>query len=72
MKYKHYAPQGEVTVFRGEHTVENIISRYDCSEDALILALEGDIPRFGARPLPLPRLGRGEHGGAAVPRPARS
>ena len=49
MKYKHYAPQGEVTVFRGERAVENIISRYDASEDALILALEGDLPRFGAR-----------------------
>ena len=49
MKYKHYAPQGEVTVFRGTRAVENIISRYDTAEDALILALEGDLPRFGAR-----------------------
>ena len=49
MKYKHYAPQGEVTVFRGARAVENIISRYDATENALILALEGDLPRFGAR-----------------------
>ncbi|HIS03736.1 MAG TPA: threonylcarbamoyl-AMP synthase [Candidatus Pullichristensenella avicola] len=49
MKYKHYAPQGEVTVFRGAHAVENILRRYDASQDALILCLENDLPRFGAR-----------------------
>lgn len=49
MKYKHYAPRGEVTVFRGENAVQNIIRRYDAAPNALILALEGNLPRYGNR-----------------------
>ena len=49
MKYKHYAPRGEVTVFRGKKAVENIIRRYDAAQNALILALEGNLPRYGSR-----------------------
>ena len=49
MKYKHYAPRGEVTVFRGAGAAEAIMRRYDQSEDALILALEANLPLYGAR-----------------------
>ena len=49
MKYKHYAPRGEVTVFCGENTVKNIIRRYDATPNALILALEGNLPFYGKR-----------------------
>ena len=49
MKYRHYAPRGEVTVFRGPDAAEKIIRRYDACEGALILALEGHVPLYGAR-----------------------
>ena len=49
MKYKHYAPRGEVTVFCGENAVKNIIRRYDAASNALILALEGNLPFYGKR-----------------------
>ena len=49
MKYKHYAPRGEVTVFSGENNVKNIIRRYDATPNALILALEGNLPFYGKR-----------------------
>ena len=49
MKYKHYAPRGEVTIFRGPGTVREICNRYDRSEDALILALEGNLSQYGDR-----------------------
>lgn len=49
MKYRHYAPKGEVTIFRGAHAAEAIAKKYDESEDALILALSGNLPLYGTR-----------------------
>ncbi|NLF27119.1 MAG: threonylcarbamoyl-AMP synthase [Clostridiales bacterium] len=49
MKYRHYAPAGEVTAFRGPGAVGEIIRRYDGADAALILALEGNVPRYGNR-----------------------
>lgn len=49
MKYRHYAPRGEVTIVRGSRAAQEIIRRYDASCDALILALEGNLPLYGSR-----------------------
>jgi L-threonylcarbamoyladenylate synthase len=49
MKYRHYAPAGEVTAFRGPNVAEEIVRRYDGADNALILALEENVPRYGNR-----------------------
>ncbi|NLD59430.1 MAG: threonylcarbamoyl-AMP synthase [Clostridiales bacterium] len=49
MKYRHYAPMGEVTAFRGPGAVGEIARRYDQADNALILALEENVPRYGNR-----------------------
>ena len=55
MKYRHYAPKGALTIVRGEAAAVagRIAALYDAAEAAgeraLILALEGHIPLYGAR-----------------------
>ena len=55
MKYRHYAPAGALTIVQGEATaVTGAICRmYDEAlaegKEPLILALEGHLPRYGAR-----------------------
>ena len=52
MKYRHYAPKGDLTVVQGddEAVIERICQLYDAAEGSrLILALEGHIPAYGDR-----------------------
>ena len=55
MKYRHYAPKGALTIVRGEAgaVAARIAALYDeaaaAGETALILALDGHIPLYGAR-----------------------
>lgn len=52
MKYRHYAPRGLVTIFRGdqEAVIAEICARYDaCGGAALILAQAGHLARYGNR-----------------------
>ena len=55
MKYRHYAPRGELTIFRGEANAvaAAICAAYDQSErdgrQSLILALESNLSSYGAR-----------------------
>ena len=55
MKYRHYAPAGELTIYRGkaEAVAAAIREAFDCAEQAgkrpLILAMESNLPRYGAR-----------------------
>lgn len=55
MKYRHYAPAGELTIFRGgaESVSAAIRAAYDRAEQdgkhPLILALETNLSRYGAR-----------------------
>ena len=55
MKYRHYAPQGQLTIYRGQsdRVIEAICETYDQAERdgrrPLILALEGSIDRYGER-----------------------
>ena len=55
MKYRHYAPAGQLTIFHGEAeaVIEAICETYDQAERdghrPLILALEGSLARYGAR-----------------------
>ncbi|MBR6809258.1 MAG: threonylcarbamoyl-AMP synthase [Clostridia bacterium] len=51
MKHRHYAPQASMTVYTGdrEKVITEICRRYDENENAVILALEGDLPSFGDR-----------------------
>ena len=55
MKYRHYAPQGALTIVRGDmrRVAEEICARYDAAEEegrrALILALEGRRSLYGER-----------------------
>ena len=57
MKYRHYAPAGQLTIFHGEpeRVIEAICETYDQAERdghrPLILALEGSLSRYGARRL---------------------
>ena len=55
MKYRHYAPEGDLTIVQGESeaVAADISRRYDEALDQgrrpLILALEGHIPAYGRR-----------------------
>ena len=55
MKYRHYAPAGQLTIFHGEpaRVIEAICETYDQAErdghHPLILALEGSLARYGDR-----------------------
>ena len=51
MKHRHYAPQASMTVYTGdrEKVITEICRRYDENENAVILALDGDLPAFGNR-----------------------
>ncbi len=55
MKYRHYAPSGSLTIYRGgaEAASAAIRAAYDRAEAAgerpLILALEANLPRYGSR-----------------------
>ena len=55
MKYRHYAPAGELTIYRGEAqpVADAIRAAYDRAErerkHPLILALEPNLPRYGER-----------------------
>lgn len=52
MKYRHYAPEGSLTIFEGEaaEVAQAICDAYDeAGEGALILALEEHVPLYGAR-----------------------
>ncbi len=55
MKYRHYAPAGQLTIFHGDpqHVIEAIRRTYDLAADEgrspLILALEGSLPAYGSR-----------------------
>ena len=55
MKYRHYAPAGQLTIFHGEpeRVIEAICETYDQAERdghrPLILALEGSLARYGDR-----------------------
>lgn len=52
MKYRHYAPAGSLTIFEGarERVAAAICREYDkCGENALILALTGNISLYGER-----------------------
>lgn len=55
MKYRHYAPAGQLTIFHGESegVIEAICETYDHAlaegQRALILALEPHLSRYGAR-----------------------
>lgn len=51
MKHRHYAPKAGMTVYVGnkEKVISEICRRYDENENAVILAMENDIPAFGAR-----------------------
>ena len=55
MKYRHYAPAGELTIYRGDpgRVAAAICAAYDRAErdgkHPLILALEGNLRRYGAR-----------------------
>lgn len=57
MKYRHYAPAGQLTIFRGnpERVIEEISATYDQAlaegHRPLILALEESIPHYGSRRL---------------------
>ncbi len=57
MKYRHYAPAGQLTIFHGEpaRVIEAICETYDQAvrdgHRPLILALEGSLSRYGARRL---------------------
>ena len=57
MKYRHYAPAGQLTIFRGnaEKVIEEIRATYDQAisegHHPLILALEESIPHYGDRRL---------------------
>jgi len=70
MKYRHYAPQGELTVVRGapERVASAICARYDRDpERSAILALPENAARYGARyALPLGESGRAEDVAAAL------
>ena len=51
MKHRHYAPKAGMTVYIGDHekVITEICRRYDETENAVILALEKDMPSFGTR-----------------------
>ena len=55
MKYRHYAPAGELTIYRGapEAVAAAICAAYDRAESernrALILAMDANLPRYGER-----------------------
>jgi len=53
MKYRHYAPKGNLTVLGGAGAVREILNRYDraaaAGKNPLILALESDFSSFGNR-----------------------
>lgn len=51
MKHRHYAPKAGMTVYIGDHdkVIAEICRRYDENENAVILALEKDMPAFGSR-----------------------
>ena len=55
MKYRHYAPSGELTIYRGseESVAAAISAAYDqakkSGKNPLILALESNLPRYAAR-----------------------
>ena len=53
MKYRHYAPAGELTIYRGAAAAAAICAAYDRAKregkQPLILALESNLPRYGAR-----------------------
>lgn len=51
MKHRHYAPKATMTVYVGDHekVIAQICRRYDETENAVILAMDHDIPAFGAR-----------------------
>ena len=53
MKYRHYAPEGDLTIFEGapEAVAKAICTRYDAVSDdsAAILALPGHEALYGAR-----------------------
>ena len=57
MKYRHYAPAGQLTIFRGDaaKVIEEISATYDQAlaegHRPLILALEENIPHYGSRRL---------------------
>ena len=55
MKYRHYAPAGQLTIFHGEkeNVIREICQTYDQAMEEghrpLILALEESLPRYGER-----------------------
>ena len=66
MKYRHYAPRADLTVFTGdaEDVIREICARYDAAaaagKKALILALEEHLPRYDGRDAL--SLGEGDEG----------
>ena len=70
MKYRHYAPEGELTIFVGaaERVAAEICARYDAAPDsAAILALPGHEALYGARRvLPLGRADSAQSVAAAL------
>ncbi|NLG25290.1 MAG: threonylcarbamoyl-AMP synthase [Clostridiales bacterium] len=67
MKYRHYAPAGQLTLFRGEPAAvaAEIRARYDASPaDSAILALPGHASLYGGRRVIA--LGRGDDAGAVA------
>ncbi|NLC31850.1 MAG: threonylcarbamoyl-AMP synthase [Clostridiales bacterium] len=51
MRYRHYAPQGQLTLFDGDplHVAQAIISLYDHQPDSSVLAMEQHLPLYGDR-----------------------
>ena len=55
MKYRHYAPDGQLTIFKGDpaHVIHEICESYDHAlaegHRPLILSLEQNIPAYGGR-----------------------
>lgn len=53
MKYRHYAPKGELTIVRGQNARSVIARLYDEAaargQNAYILALDGDMPFYAPR-----------------------
>ena len=51
MKHRHYAPKAAMTVYVGqrENVIREICRRYDEAENAVILALEGNMSAFEGR-----------------------
>lgn len=51
MKHRHYAPKAGMTVYVGDHekVIAEICRRYDEADNAVILAMDGDMPAFGSR-----------------------